>query len=61
MPSYWPLARQMVGALRGEWWERPQGPTLAAYSFERHAEASRYAARRRPARFTPCEICRSLL
>jgi DNA-binding transcriptional MerR regulator len=49
---------QMPSAERGEWWERPQGPTRNAYSSDQHITASRFAALRWPARFQACEICR---
>jgi hypothetical protein len=52
---------RMVGPTRGEWWERPQGPTLSAFSPEQHAAASQYAARRWGERFIACPQCSSLV
>jgi hypothetical protein len=45
----------------GEGWQHGQQEVLRAYDPTQHAEASRYAARKWPARFHPCEACARLV
>jgi hypothetical protein len=54
-------AGKVDGPTRGEWWERPQGPTLSAFSPEQHAAASQYAARRWGERFIACPQCQDVV
>ncbi len=54
-------AGRMPAPERGEWWERPQGPTLSAYTSEQHMAAAAFAKSRWPERFTPCETCPPVL
>jgi len=50
-------AGKVGGPEHGEWWERPQGPALSAFTPEQHEAASRYAARRWGERFVSCPQC----